>query len=68
MTNTEARRERVINSKIWRARTKYAQAVAACKIALQVFPKDNENRDALMDGLMHAEQMLLEAIAAEAAA
>jgi hypothetical protein len=68
MTKSESRRERLINTKIWKARTHYARLVSAAKIAVQAFHKDDENREILLDNLADAERSLLAAIAAEEAA
>jgi hypothetical protein len=65
MTKSEAKREKLINSRLWKARTNYARLVSAAKIAIQAFPQDDENREILLDNLMDAERLLLDAIAAE---
>jgi hypothetical protein len=65
MTKAETKREKLINSRLWKTRIDYVRAVSAAKIAIQTFPKDDENREILLDGLADAEHRLLDAIAAE---
>jgi hypothetical protein len=68
MTRTETRREKLINSRLWKARSNYARAVSAAKIAVQALAKNDENRESLLDRLAHAEDLLLDAISEETAA
>jgi hypothetical protein len=66
MTKTEAKRERLLSRRIWKTRINYARAVGAAKIALQVFKKDSDDQQRVMDALADAEAILIEAISAEA--